>query len=272
MQNLTVRGIYCSRTQTETTTVYEPKKILSVEEHIQKEQDLRDHYVKKFVQECEKNLFLLGLLRGTDLQLRGVHYYPLYGYVGSIELWQAGGMDVVKQTLLNYLDLYPPEEAELATDSCQWIQVEGYEDPKKKNPDSVSTKLIAPVWVSVENTVKASGTRVSFHWFTMLQEVIEDDENGTYADGDEVIVRMDLNIVQARNWASIACTTGHSPGASDITVGSQTTRHKFRGVRTWKHGRGSSAQTWNYTFYWDRGVTIEDILDTQEKFTEIRDR
>jgi hypothetical protein len=204
-----------------------------------------------------------------DLVVTGVHMYPLYGSEASVNIEQDGGAEEVKQAVLHLLTKLPPEPVERVSASCVWTQPVGHREPRETQTyDAPSTKIIpiCPVWARVSHVVKNSESYLNLEWYTMVQEMIEDPESGVHADGDEIMLRVNVKILRPSNWVRYRYTCGHSRGDNDVTVGSQEVDYGFVDPVVQLMGRGSNSQTWGLTFYWEQGTEPEATIEVADKW------
>jgi hypothetical protein len=204
------------------------------------------------------------------LVLTGVQMSKFYGSEAIIHIQQDGDTDDVTQSISGLMQEMPPARIERVLASCAWMQPVGYRDERNKaSYEAPSTKIIpvCPVWVDVKHVIKNHQAYVKFCWYTDLIEMIDHPDNGTYGDGPEITVRVEVEVLQPHNWVRYRCEITHGRGDSDITVKSQEVFNKFKApVKLQIMGRGSHNSSWGYTVYWEENIKPGDAIVASEKW------
>ena len=225
------------------------KTIKELDERCLKEMEVA---IEKASENCRRDRSLLNWLP-EDLEVVRVFRSELHGSMGSVQLIADGDIEDVKKQLQQYLHMFKPWDAEIAKDSCTWMQPAGYVDPKKEERGiEVKATPIAPIWVRGRHCTTAHTTEISFMWYTKLQ------------NGEIMTIRVEP--VNTFEWISFRYDIGHEKGCIGTYITNQQVHHRFRGAQDMIFGRGSNQYTNDITFYWHRGTELDDILDTHEKF------
>jgi hypothetical protein len=205
----------------------------------------------------------------NDIEITGVHMYPLYGTTGSVGFELDGDHKDVVLAIRELIRKLPPEPAERISASCAWTQPKGHrEKSHKQDYESSHTKIIpiCPIWARADNVVKNSQSSLEFHWFTKTHEMLEDGALTTVAK--DILLRVDVKVLQPHNWIRYRYDVSHSRGANDITVNAQVFSHKFVEAQLQVMGRGSNSQTWGYDVRWEDIKSVEDALRVSEGWSE----